>query len=150
MRFQREEYTAELISEMEPLWKAHYDEIAMYKDIPLDPDLAIYETIALHGSLRIFTLRDETDTLKGYEVFFVKPHPHYRTSIVAMQDILYLAPEMRMGMTGYKFIQWCDEQLKADGVQMVMQHVKAAHDFSAVLERMGYQHHDHIMTRRLD
>lgn len=150
MIFAKEEFTEKLIGEMAPLWRGHYDEIAKYKDIPLDPDIDVYRSIAASGGLRIFTFRDSAGSLHGYEIFFVKNHPHYKTCLTASQDILYLCPETRKGFMGYKFIEWCDKELRSEGVQLVIQHVKESNNFSSVLRRMGYVDHDRIMTRRLD
>jgi len=148
MEFNQEEFSYELVNEMYPLWKAHYEEIATYKDIALDPDLERYEIMARGGFLRIFTARDE-GSLVGYQVFFVTQNPHYKRSTQAVQDILFLSLVLRKGLTGYKFIKWCDERLKEEKIQLVFQHVKEAHDFTPMLRRLGYQAHDKIMVRRL-
>lgn len=87
--------------------------------------------------------------LVGYALFFVRSNPHYKSSVQAVQDVIYLAPGVRGG-TGYKFIAWCDAQLAAEGVQAVYQHVKAAHDFGRLLERQGYELVDFIYAKRLD
>ena len=149
MKFAREPYSANLVGEMMPLFEKHYREIAAFKDIALAPDLAKYELLGAIGGLRIFTAR-MGDKLMGYEIVFVGPNLHYRASLQAQQDILFLDPSMRKGLTGYKFIAWCDDQLKAEGVEVIMQHVKMAHDFTPILERLGYQKHDIVMARRLN
>lgn len=152
MKFSLEPYSDALIEEMLPLWQAHYDEVAHFKDIPLDPNLAVYAGIAANGNLRIFTARQWSESginLVGYQVFFLNANPHYKTSFQAVQDILFLDESVRKGMTGYRFIKWCDAQLKAGGVQVAIQHVKAKHDFGRILERLGYGLQDLIYTRRL-
>lgn len=149
MIFSVEDYSPEILAEMRPLWEAHYQEIAAFKDIPLDPDLQSYAAIAANGMLRIFTVRDEDGKLCGYQVMFVKKNPHYQTSLQAVQDILFLSPDKRNGLVGYRFIEWCDKKLAAEGVEVVYQHVKSAHDFSGLLERIGYKLHDKVMARRL-
>ena len=147
--FQREEFTEALLVEMWPLWLKHYDEISAYKDIPFDPDLGKYAMIAQAGALRIFTMRD-AGMIVGYEVLFAQTNPHYKTSLQAVQDILFVDPELRKGLTGYKFIRWVDRQLKAEGVQIVYQHIKAKHNFGVMLERQGYHLVDLIYAKRLD
>lgn len=149
MKFEREEYSESLIEEMRPLWQEHYNEIALYKDIPLNPNLLVYAGCAAAETLRIFTARDSS-RLVGYQIFFVSPHPHYQQSIHAVQDIVYLSQAVRQGMNGYRFIKWCDDQLQKEGVQVVNQHIKAAHDFGVLLRRMGYRLQDLIYTRRLN
>lgn len=149
MTFSREPLTPTLAQEILPLLRAHYQEIAHFKDIPLDPDWKLYESAHDSGMLHVYTAR-KAGLLLGYAVFFVRPNPHYKTSRQAVQDILYLDPSLRSGFNGLRFIRWCDRQLRHDGVQAVYHHVKCANDFGPVLRRMGYQQVDMIFAKRLD
>lgn len=135
--------------EVQPLLQAHWREIAHYQDIPLDVDVQTYAQIEAAGVLRIFTVRVD-GRLAGYNCFMVKAHPHYRCSLQANQDVLFLAPDFRGAGVGIRFIDWCDGELAAEGVQVVYQHVKAAHNFGPLLERLGYELMDLIYARRLD
>jgi hypothetical protein len=47
-------------------------------------------------------------------------------------------------------MRWCDEQLKADGVAFVTQNVTAGLDYSKLLTRIGYQHHETVYIKRLN
>lgn len=148
--FAREPYSDSLIKEMLPLWQIHHDEIPGYKDIPLDPDLLMYEQVDRAGLLRIFTVRVETSgKLIGYQVLFVMRHPHSRNSLQATQDIIFLSKEFRKGLNGYKFLKYCSDKLIEDGVQAIFQHISAAHDFGPVLKRMGYELCDLVYARRI-
>lgn len=149
MDFALEVFTPKLYGEMWPIFEAHYKEISHYQDIPLSPDTLHYDTLQKVGILRVYTVRD-SGKLVGYCVFSVGKNPHYDTSVQAKQDILFLSKELRGGMNGFKFIQWCDEQLHKEGVQVVYHHVKKSHNFGPVLERMGYELVDLIYGRRLD
>jgi hypothetical protein len=146
--FAKELLTDHLISEFMPLLKEHYLEIAHYQDIEFDPDWDSYFAIQANGSLRIFTARDEAGKLIGYNCYFVRSNPHYRKSLQASNDVIFISKERR-GF-GTNFIAWCDEQLRAEGVQVTYHHVKFAHDWSPMLERLGYTKQDKIMSRRLD
>lgn len=148
MKFQKEQLTSDLFSEILPLINAHYREIAHYQDIPLDPNYEGYKAAAAADCLRIFTARNDDREVVGYAVYFVRHNLHYKSSLQAVQDILYVHPGFR-GMGG-RLIKWCDDQLKTEGVQVVYQHVKAAHDFGPMLERFGYELVDKIFARRLD
>ena len=143
------ETSEEVIQEIAPLFEAHYREIAHYQDIPLSVDYAAYLRLEARGCLRIYTIRVGI-LLVGYAIFAVARSMHYSTSLQARQDILYLDPEYRHGRLGMRFIAWCDEQLRAEGVQVVFQHIKAAHNFGPMLERLGYELIDHMYGRRLD
>lgn len=146
--FAQENLSLKLVDEMVPLWIEHYEEIALYKDLKLSPLMSVYENAQSQKLLRIYTARHDGE-LVGYQVLFVHPHPHYSEILSANQDILFLAASMRRGLIGYRFIKWCDEQLKHDGVGLVFQHVKTTHNFGPLLQRMGYVEHDIIFSRRL-
>lgn len=148
MNFKREPLTSELFHEVMPLLEKHYHEIAHYKDIDLDPDIEQYLKLEEIGAIRCFIARDELEVMVGYAVYFIRHNIHYKSSLQALQDVIYIDPERR-GF-GAQFILWCDEQLKAEGVQIVYHHVKNAHNFGPMLERLGYRLVDLIYTRRLD
>lgn len=149
MNFAAEEYSLQLIADMMPLWKAHHAETADKFYGPLNPDLFVYEQAAEAGMMRIFTVRDEVGSLHGYQVLFVSHHPHSRDSLQAVQDVLYLCQDARKGLVGYRFIKWCGEQLRAEGIDIVHQHISAKHDFGAILTRMGYELEDLVYSKRL-
>lgn len=140
------ERVATVWPEIYPLFMEHWHEIAHYKDIPLDPDVELYHRMDSMGMMRVFTAREE-GKLVGYSVYFVRSNPHYKSSIQANQDVLFIQKDKR-GF-GRDFIKWCDEQLKNEGVQIVHHHVKKAHDFGPMLKRMGYELVDLIYARRL-
>lgn len=133
--------------EIVPILKDHYLEIAHYKDIRFEPNVSEYFKIEDAGILKVFTARED-DLLIGYNVFLVRNNMHYKSSLQALNDIIYIKKEKR-GF-GKKFIKWCDEELKSIGVQVVHHHIKFAHDWSPILENMGYVKHDIIMSKRLD
>jgi L-amino acid N-acyltransferase YncA len=130
------------------LIRKHYEEIAKYKDIALDPDHETYHAIENAKNLRVFTARDADKKLIGYAVFFMRKNMHYKSSLQAVQDIIYIE-KSRRGF-GQKLIKYCDDQLKAEGVQVVYHHVKTEHNFGPMLERQGYELIDLIYGRRLD
>lgn len=148
MDFARET-VATVIDEIGPLLFAHWQEIAQYPDIPLNPDFDHYTRAEMHGQLRVYTARHERD-LAGYAVYIVAPALHYANSLQAKQDVLFLKPQYRHGRIGWKLIQFADVQLRADGVQVVYQHMKTDHDFGPLLERLGYTFCDKLYSRRLD
>lgn len=149
MLFQREIATAEFCAEIAPLVEKHYKEIAHYQDIPLDPDYEQYVRLEEAGVLRVYTARAE-HKLAGYCIFFVKNNLHYRGSIQAMQDIIYIDPAFRGAQFGAALINYCDFELKKEGVQVSYHHVKFAKNFGPLLEKLGYQAVDAIYGRRLD
>lgn len=148
MKYARE--TLEQVAdELQPLLEAHWREIAHFQDIELNPDWEFYAAMQEIGRLRFYTARHD-GRLVGYCVFFVSPNRHYKQSLQAAQDILFLHPDYRNAGNGRALILFCDDQLRAEGVQATYQHVKAAHDFGPLLIHCGYQLVDLIYARRLD
>ena len=143
------EMLADVRDEIGPLLEAHWREIAHYQDILLDPDWEFYEAIDACGRLRIFTARDE-GRLVGYGVFFVGPNRHYKDSTQAVQDILFVHPDYRGRTVGARLIKFCDEQCRAENIQVIYHHIKAAHDFGPLLIHCGYELVDLIYAKRLD
>lgn len=150
MLFARETVCAEFLEEMRPLLERHYHEIAHYQDIKLEPNFAKYIDMDRAGNLRVFTARDEERKLIGYGVFFVTHNMHYQGSLQASQDIIFIEKSTRGRGMGRDFINWCDFQLRNEGVQVVYHHVKQKHNFGPMLETLGYQLVDLIYGRRLD
>lgn len=149
MTFSDEGFNEQLVADIKPLLESHYEEIAHYKDIALDPDWGVYENAYKNGLLKIFTVRDSS-RLVGYSIFFVRSNPHYKRSVQASQDILFLDKSLRGKFVGARFIKWCDDRLREAGVQAVYHHVKMANNFGPILERMGYKMVDMIYAKRLD
>lgn len=145
------EQLPDLWDEMQPLLAKHWREIAHYQDIALDPDKARYMHLDAVGALRVFTARTASWRLIGYSVFMVSPNIHYRQSLQATQDVIYVDPDLRSGRVGMGLIAFGDEQLRADGVQVVYHHAKNAHPaLGRLLGHMGYESIETIYARRLD
>lgn len=138
----------EILEEAKPLLQKHWQEIAHYKDIPLDPDYDQYIKLEELGITRTFSARTKDGVLIGYAVFFVRPHIHYRSCIMAHQDVIFIHPERR-GI-GFFFIAFCDEALRKEGIQVVSQHMKSKFSFGPMLERIGYELMDLVYVRRLN
>jgi len=147
VRFSREK-CYDIFTEISPLLLDHYLEIAHYLDIPLDPDYEQYKRIEEAGALRTFTARTTDGELIGYAIFFVRHNLHYKSSLQAVQDIIYI-DKKRRGF-GMSFVDWCDAELRAEGVEVVYHHVKSAHNWGQMLEKLDYKLVDLLYTRRLN
>jgi GNAT superfamily N-acetyltransferase len=143
------ETMATVREEIEPLLLAHYDEIALHKDtIKLDVDWGKYEGLERNGGLRVYTARED-GRLVGYSVFFLAWNMHYKSTLFGQNDVLYLTPEHRKGTTGLRLIKFSEDELRKDRVDKVVWHVKVANDWSAILERSGYQREEILMAKVL-
>jgi len=144
-----EESIAQTWDEAFPLLEKHWAEIAHYKDIPFEPSKEVYLELDSKGLLKVYIARTDEGQIIGYAVYVLRYHPHYKSSLQAVQDVLYVDPAHRGGV-GRQLIRECDARLKALGVQVVYHHMKASHNFGPLLERMGYELQDLIYCKRLD
>lgn len=147
--YYQEERVSGIWAELEPLLEAHWAEIARYQDIKLDPDVEAYERLEAEGKVRCYTARDG-GALIGYAVFFVRGNLHYRNSLQAIQDVLFVLPQHRAGLAGVRLIKVAEERLKALGVQVVYHHAKRTNRVGELLERLGYELVDGLYAKRLD
>lgn len=144
--FQRER-AHDVIPELEPLLMRHWEEIAHFKDVPLQPDFDAYRKLEDRDCLRVFTARND-GALIGYAIFIVSVNIHYATR-QAVQDVLFLAPEYRNARVGLGLIKFGDDELTKECVSAIFHHVKAAHDFGPLLRSIGYELVDYIYGKRI-
>lgn len=146
--YRREAASPELFDEMRPLLESNYGEIAVNMGEALDPDWDAYSYLERLGVLRVFTARDSySNRLMGYAVFFVRVHQHYKGSLQAIADVIYIDPAERGYAPG--FFRWIDDMLRIEGVKVVHHSVTKYRDFSAMLTRMGYEFVSTNYARRL-
>ena len=146
IQFQREKITKELFEESLPLLKRHYEEIAQFKDIPLEVDINQYVLLDEAKITRLFTAR-KNGALVGYANYFVRKHPHFNSSVQALSDVLYIDSSYR-GF-GMSFLRFCEVELTKEGVEQVYQSVNPEHDFGKLLERCGYVKADIQYSKKL-
>ena len=146
--FQREKCTDEFIRECSPLWAKHQDEFRSYEGMELGPDISIFKAGEAGGILRIFSVR-KRGFLVGYNVFIVAMDPHFKGDKIANQDLIFIERDERKGMLGYRFMKWCDQQLKDEGVKFIFQRLNVQRNHGAILLRMGYEPIDMVYRRRI-
>lgn len=134
----QEEALADCLEEMKPLLESHWEEIAIHKEVvKLDPDYDKYLLLDNMGMLHVLTVRDE-GVLIGYFISFIQPHMHYKSTIYAVNDILYLDKEYRKGLTGYKMFKRAEELLTEIGVDVIVIHSKVNKDFKSLMDKLGF------------
>ena len=147
--YQRER-ARDLWADINPLLQVHWREIATYEDIPLDPDVDRYNAMDDAGAMRCYTARAE-GALIGYAVFSLATNMHYRSSAIAVQDVLFVLPEHRKTRAGLGLIRYTERELKKEGVILILQHEKIANpELGVILERLGYEALETIRGKRLD
>lgn len=134
-----EESVAEIWADMQELLVEHYEEIAHDKAaIPLAPSRIRYDTMELRGELLVLGCRLD-GRLIGYSVFFVNRHIHYRNTLVAVNDVLFVTKPMRARRAGLLLILESEKRLRLRDVVKVVWHIKPENDWSAVLLHRGYK-----------
>lgn len=146
MKYQHENYH-DVIEELKPHLHEHYKEIAMYQDkIDLDPNYEAYCTAQDNNMLYVYTMRDE-DELVGYNIFFVQTHPHYNSNMFAVNDIVYITPNYRHSLDTFKFFNYCENDLKGLGVDVITYHMKVLKSFEALMKALDMDHAEHMYTK---
>lgn len=142
------------MEEIKPVLRhEHWEEVGHYKDIPIDMEWDRYLAIEAASKLRCYTIRSflneefKEQVLMGYAFFIVDKHLHYKNTLVASQDILYVRKPYR-GI-GKSFLIWCDEQLKTEGVVTVTHHAKPWFEYGNLFQKLGYEKAETIWSRRL-
>lgn len=147
--YQREP-APELWAEILPLLHEHKEEIAHYPDLALDPDIDAYNHCEQAGVLRCYTARLHGELI-GYHVNFIKYNMHYRQSLQAVQDVLFVAKAHRFGRAGVQLIRFKEAQLRAEGAQVTYEHLKCNRpETIALFHKLGYEDIDLIVAKRLD
>lgn len=146
MQFQTESFS-DVRGSIEGLLLDHYREVALHQDdVPLAPDWGLYQHLDESGGLKIFTARQDGGLI-GYAIFFVRYHAHYKETLCAINDIVFLRHGYRKGLAGAKLIRYADQELEAYGVDRIFWHIKYSNDFSPILHRMGYLDEEKIVGR---
>ena len=149
MEIALETMNADLANELSPLLDKHYSELAVHKDIKLNPNWEQYFLMEKMGSLKFFIARNDEGEIIGYVAYFISYHIHYMDSLQAQQDVLFVSPDRRGAHAGIKLLKYSEEHLKNIGVDVITQHVKPSHDFSPLLERLGYSELETIYCKRI-
>lgn len=128
----------EVRSRIEPLLRAHWEEIAHHRTIaPLNPCWAYYYDCEKMNRLVVVAAENGLE-LVGYSVYFVAPMLHNVPTLMAHNDIIYIRPEYRRGSLAVRLMQMGEAQAKRLGASIASMHVKTGHDYSRLLVRMGY------------
>ena len=135
---------------VQPLLPAHYEELAKFKDLnSLEPVYAAYCDAKSTDSLLVLLAYD-AEELVGYAVTFRTTSAHYSTARVARNDVIYVRPEYRKGMTGYRLIKLTRERAKARwNTQQLIWHTKPGTSMDLLMPRLGCEKLDHLWAERL-
>lgn len=128
----------DIMDELPPLVKAHWEEVAEYQDkLEFDPNWEAYARLDELGLLSCTTVRDNDDLI-GYMVFCLQPHMHCRKSLYAINDFLYLDPEYRGTSIATKMFIFAEECLRDSGVDVIHLSAKTKKPFDKLAEFLHY------------
>lgn len=145
-----QEFLGTVRDDITPLLRRHWSEVALNKDqIPLDPDWDAYEELERGGMLRIFTARVDGQ-LVAYYVVIVRPHLHYRTTLCAFSDLIYVEPEERCRGVATALVGFSELCLREDGVRLIVANTKVRHDFGPLLSSWGYEVRETVYSKMLE
>jgi len=135
----REEAIIDTWPEALDLLRANHAETGILSKDDFDPDAERYFLMERAGITKLFTMRDAGSKLVGYgSLILAKSHLHYPKKSYAHQDALYVVPEHR-GRIAVEFIEFQDERLKEEGVNIVDRNtVSRGPAFARSLTRLGY------------
>ena len=138
---------------VEDLLFKHWEEVAMDRErIPLDPDWDFAREQERRKVLWTAALRRD-GKLIGYNSMCVSPHIHYRSTLHAVNDVIYVDPAER-GAAGIKLVQGTEALLRPMGVVKVIYHTKlkpigGKHTVGDLLAALGYNHFENLYCKIL-
>ena len=135
----------DVYAEAQPLMTAHWEEIAKNKQLlHLNPNEKLYAQMA--ANLVLVTARD-AGKLAGYFLWVLVNHPHCADVRTAEEDLHYLRPEYRRGLTGYLFLKFASQAAIDAGAQLLIMREKVGHEHRAVMQRLNFAPTDIVYTR---
>jgi hypothetical protein len=144
----QEEKFSDVVEEVKVLLPEHYEELTVSKNFPLAPDWTKYENMSRLGILKLYTVRDDR-VLIGYTVMIVGTGLHYKTCLVASEDLYYLRKEYRKGRTGIKMFKFVEDELRKLKVDRIVMGTKVYSDNSSLFEYLGYRMYEKLFTKEL-
>jgi hypothetical protein len=145
--YQEEAYSA-CIEELKAIYPEHYEELAVEKSVPLEPDYDTYLALEKLGKISLITCRKDSELI-GYVMFFINTHMHYKSCKVAHEDIYYLKKPYRKGRIGIKLFQYAEQAMREKKIDRIVFGTKVYLDNSKLFEYLGYRFYEKLYTKLL-
>jgi len=127
----------------------HYDELCVDKGaLRLDPAWDRYESLIASGAMFALCVWIGSELI-GYSACLVQPHLHYRRSIWAYNDVLFVRKQHRRGTIGVRLIKATEEEAAKRGANVMAWHAKEGTALQEILPSMSYRLQETIYTRNL-
>jgi len=143
------ESLANVKEDIKPLIEKHWELVALNQGvIKLNPDWEKYAQMDQSGLLRIFTARKNNE-LVGYCVLVVSQSLHYKDHIFANNDVVFVLPDYREGMTGYKLIKYAEDYCRENNVSLLNINTKVHLPFDSLMLGMDFELIERIYSKYL-
>jgi len=144
----QEEAYSKCIDELKAIYPEHYEELAVTKEFPLEMDYETYDLLDKNGRISIITARKDLELI-GYIIFFISRHLHYKSCVVAHEDIYYLKKPYRKGRIGIKLFQYAEQAMREKKIDRIVYGTKVYLDNSKLFEYLGYRFYEKLYTKLL-
>ena len=123
--------------ELEALYPEHYEELSVTKNFPLDPDHETYIKLDNAGILVLITCRED-EGLIGYIIGMMTRNLHYKSCMMATEDIYFLRKMHRAGRTGLNMFKFFEKEVISRGANRIVFTTKIHLDNSKLFEYLKY------------
>jgi GNAT superfamily N-acetyltransferase len=135
---------ADIWRDGQEIFKAHYDELALHKDVmPMGLDNDFYSDLQKRNFLLVVTARRDNRLVGYYVGIVIAHHPHNKDAgKVATTDMFYLAKRERRGGAGVRLLKAAASALREQGVVKASISTKINFENGKLLEALGWEKTD--------
>ena len=145
----REASVQQMLDSATELFKEHYEEIALNKQVMvLEPLGDKYLEAESQGSLLILAIY-KSDELIGYSVNMMSFHLHYASLKVCYNDLLFVKASHRKGRAGFMLIKKTEEYAKQLQCKLMLWHAKPNTALEKLMPKLGYGYQDIIFSKEI-
>ena len=134
--------------EVEPLFYSHWSEVEFFKELPLDIDWEMLQSMENNGSLYTFVARLD-GKLVGYLITSKTYHPNYKGKLFASDLGFFVDTNYRRYNIGSKLLSFAEKVFIEDGVVGFNITTKTDHPIDPLMIRKGFKQEEKVFTKIL-
>lgn len=140
---------AEMQREAEPIFKTHYEELALHKDVmPMGCDHDFYFNLERNNFLLVVTARRDGRLIGYYVGIVIAHHPHNKDGgKVSTTDMFYVLPDERKGGAGAKLLIAAENELRREGVKKATISTKLHFENGPLMDALGWEKTDVVRQK---